>query len=535
MDRLATHDSSIGGGTDSPSRLIQDLGLALDQVDDGVLIMEGGPIDMPGPRILHVNQSLLALTGWTTADLVGHPLGRLHAPNGLPELLRRLAVVGWSPKRYHAEVSMRLADGRTESFRWILRSGNQDANGRVSRYLITVQPHAGKVPEPTPPPAPNPQAARLETLAQLAGGVAHDFNNALAAIIGGIEHAITAPDPAGKDKELTETLAHAEAAKGMVRRLLAYARGKTHSERVTVDPVQSAQEAVRLAAMGSNVRYLVSSSDTGVIEADPVQLLQILSNLMINARQSMPGGGTVEVEIKPRRLVAGEVKDLAAGIYVEWLVRDHGCGIPAADLHRIFDAFFTTKKEGTGIGLSSSLAIAKAHGGTLTASSQPGYGSEFRLFLPMVVDHSGEESLPPDDSHGATPFPTTGGLVIIADDHVAVRDALHRQLEAHGFEVLASASGLEAVQHYHQSALDNIRPFAVIMDLTFPGGMTGEEAAREIHTIDPDAFVVACSGFLAGANEPPPSPHFAACLPKPYTRAELACVLNLAADHLLPA
>lgn len=500
-----------------------------------MLIMESGPFDMPGPRILHVNQSLLALTGWKTEDLVGHPLDRLHAPTGLPELLHRLAVVGWSPKRYHADVPMRLADGRTETFRWILRSGNRDANGRVSRYLISVQPHASKNTGSPPTGAPNLRAARLETLAQMAGGVAHDFNNALAAIMGGIEHAMGMSTADAKDRELAQALAHAGAARGLVRRLLSYARGNQSAERITLDPVHAAHESVRLAEIGSNVRFLVTASaGSGAVDADPVQLLQILSNLMINARQAMPGGGTVDVEVNQRTLAAGEIIGLAGGDYVEWVVRDRGCGIAADDIDRIFNAYFTTKAEGTGIGLSSSLAIARDHGGSLAVSSRPGYGSEFRLFLPVVKELLGEESMPPDDEDKPIGFPDTGGLIIIADDHTAVRDALHRQLNANGFHVLAAACGLDAVQHYHQAALDNIRPLAVIMDLTFPGGMSGDEAAREIHNIDPDAFVVACSGYLAGTDVAPPSANFAACLPKPYTRAELAVVLNLAMDHLLP-
>ena len=211
-------------------------------------------------------------------------------------------------------------------------------------------------------------------------------------------------------------------------------------------------------------------------------------------------------------------------------MRDRGHGIAAADLPNIFDPFFSRRAGGTGLGLATSREIARGHGGDLVASSEPGLGSTFRLLLPLASGDAGAVTLGPVPPAAAPSPPPTRGQVILADDHDAVRTALHRQLEHLGLSVKIATTGQAAVHLYRQSLREGIRPLAVFLDLTFPGGLSGEEAAAAILAEDTTAFLIACSGYLTETSGSPPG--FAAILPKPYSLRELHTRLGEAARHL---
>ena len=525
---LAATESTCGR-THALEAMVREFRLALDQMAEGLLLFDASPLQPPGPRIDYVNQGLLGLTGWAADDLVGQPLAALYAAAGLGDFLLRLPVVAQTGKRYHLDVPTRLADGGVEVFRWFLRAGLPE-EGMVRRYIVALRRVAEPVVMAVAPASGEEElrAGRMEALAQVASGVAHDFNNVLAAVQASVMLAKDERDEALRATLLEHATEGCAAASTLVRRLLGFARGVGGGKRDVLDPRVVTEEAVRLASFGSNIRCeLAADHDVGAVEADPVQLLQVLSNLLINARQAMPGGGTVEVEVRRRLLGAGQVPALRSGHYVQWLVRDRGHGIAPARLARIFDPFFTTKVDGTGLGLPTSLRIARDHGGTIEVRSKLGMGSEFSVFWPRAAAQPA--ATPPAAPSREAAVPRGSGLVLLADDQTPVREALRRQIEHIGYRVLAVGSGTEAVAAYRRHALDGQRPMAVLMDLTFPGGMTGIEAAREILAFDREAFLVACSGYLTDDAEDVPDDGFAAVLPKPFKLEDLARVMGLAA------
>lgn len=513
--------------------LVQDFCYALDQSTDGLLIVDAAPLDGAGPRMVHVNQGLLFMTGWALEDLLGQPLQSLVPQPALADFLSRLPVVAQTNKRYHLPLPVRKADGRTETFRWLLRAGSRDATGNVRRYIFGLRKPDQALPLQTSEVAL--RSSRLEALAQVATGIAHDFKNAVFAVKANVGFARDARVDEERDAHIEEAIACCETAAAFAHRLLRFARGAGAGKRDLLDPVATAQEAIRMASFGSNVRCnLHAPADTARVEADPVQLVQVLTNLLINARQAMPGGGTVEVEVARVEIEPGASVDLIPGKYISWTVRDRGTGIAENEIARVFEAYYTTKKEGTGIGLSTSLAIAREHGGTITATSRKQVGSAFTVYLPLA--ESAEDSTAPVSimtvEHGPIQSIPGSGYIVLVDDHDSVRMAMKHQIETQGYKVYTGNSGLEGVRVYRQVIQDGKRPLAVFLDLTFPGGMTGEEAAQEILAHDPSAFIVAFSGLFSDCDDEEPPPGFHACLSKPFTQERLVRVLSLAARKL---
>lgn len=513
--------------------LVQDYCHALDQSSDGLMIVESWPLEGSGPVILHVNQGLLYLTGWAMEDLLGQPLQALVPQPALADFLSRLPLVEQTNKRYHLPLPVRKADGRTETLRWLLRPGTRDENGKVKRYIFGLRRQEQPVPVQTTESAL--RAARLQTLAQVATGIAHDFKNAVFAVKTNISFARDAGDKEELEERIREAIACCETAASFADRLLRFARGTGAGKRDLLDPAALAGEAIRMASFGSNVRCILHAPDSiGRVEADPVQLVQVLTNLLINARQAMPGGGTVEVEIYPMEIERGSSIDLIPGKYIAWTVRDRGHGIAENDLARVFEPYYTTKAEGTGIGLSTSLAIAREHGGNITVSSRQGIGSTFTVHLPLAeaAASPAASAAIPTAEQDFIPTVSGSGDIVLVDDHDSVRTAMRYQMETHGYKVHTGACGLDGVRLYRQILQEGKRPLAVFLDLTFPGGMTGEEAAQEILAHDPSAFLVAFSGHFSDDEREEPPAGFQACLPKPYTQERLIRVLATAARKL---
>jgi signal transduction histidine kinase/ActR/RegA family two-component response regulator len=526
-DCLVTLSDRMAGPEAALATTRRDLCLVLDLMAEGALVIGGSGGGPPGPLIQFVNQGLLGLTGWAAEDLVGQPLAALHGREGLAELLARLPLVARTGKRYHIDAPTRCADGGERCLRWFLRAA---ADGG---FVISVrQPPEEAAPGGKPEREEALRAGRMEALAQVASGVAHDFNNVLAAVMASVQLARSEDDPEIRQSLLEDARAGCESARVLVRRLLGFARGVGGGTRSQLDPLVVTEEAVKLASFGSNIRCDVQlAGGNGVVEADPVQLLQVLSNLLINARQAMPGGGTVEIEINLCRVSGGEIPALKEGDYVTWTVRDRGCGIPDTHLEQIFQPFYTTKRDGTGLGLANSLRLAREHGGTIVARSKLGAGSEFRVFLPASAGAVAAPAVVPAGPQALDlPAAARGeGLVLVADDQGPVREAIRRQLEHLGYRVVAVASGAEAVAAHRDLALRGHPPLAVLMDLTFNGGLSGSEAAREIRAFDPAAMVVACSGYLTGDADAELAEGFAATLAKPFSLDELAAVMARAA------
>jgi len=365
------------------------------------------------------------------------------------------------------------------------------------------------------------RASKLESVGLLAGGIAHDFNNLLAAILGNLS---VARHYAGSEPELDEILDDIEVgarrATGLTRQLLTFSKGGAPMKSVgSIDEV--VREAVDFGMRGSNVRHDYAIDDTPyLLEFDRGQIQQVLQNLVINACQAMPDGGSLQVTVRNELRLPTSL-GRKPGPWVRVSLADDGVGIPPADQGRIFDPYFTTKSEGTGLGLATAYAIVRKHGGYMTVESEPGEGSTFHLYLPAI------EAVPAwgDASSSSLP-PRFAGRVLVMDDEPALRQVAQRLLDMLGVDVETCEGGEAAVSAYKE-ALEGGEPFdAVLLDLTIPGGMGGRETVIRLLDLDSGAVCIATSGYstdpvLARFDEY----GFRGRLAKPYDLAELADAL----------
>jgi PAS domain S-box-containing protein len=353
------------------------------------------------------------------------------------------------------------------------------------------------------------KSQRLESLGLLAGGIAHDFNNILTGIIGNLSLARVMIDgehrAAGR---LDECEKAARRAGELTQQLLTFARGGEPVKKV-MDATRLIDEALSFTLSGSKVKgELDIAPDLWAVEVDGGQINQVLNNLLINAVQAMPVGGTVTVSAR------NENGENETDCFVRISIRDTGSGIPADILPRIFDPYFSTKSEGTGLGLASVYSIIARHGGSITVSSEPGCGTEFKLRLPAVTKPvSGKQA-----NDGAGPGTGLPMRVLIMDDEEMIREVAVMMLSEIGCSADACGNGREAVALY-QAAIDRNAPYdAVILDLTVPGGMGGLEAAGLIKSIDPLATLIVSSGYSQDAVTADFRAHgFSGAVMKPYS------------------
>jgi len=363
------------------------------------------------------------------------------------------------------------------------------------------------------------RAQKLESLGVLAGGLAHDFNNLLTAILGNISLAkLNTPHGESVSRYLETAEQATSRAQSLTQQLLTFARGGS--------PVKQPLSAKKLivdsagfAIRGSKSRCEFKiAPDLRIIEADEGQLGQVVNNLVMNADQAMPEGGTVTVSGENVTLKTDNTLLLKPGDYIKISVADKGIGIPEDNLKKIFDPYFTTKDNGIGLGLATCYSIIKHHDGHITVQSTPGEGTTFSLYLPAAL----VQSVPPVPDAGRAPVRGTGRILVMDDEDI-VRDVLQKSLTHLGYVVVSAHEGKEAVTLYEQ-ALKSGRPFdAVIMDLTIPGGMGGREAVIKLREIDPGVKAIVSSGY---SDDPIMAQFrdygFSGVVSKPYTLKALS-------------
>ena len=369
------------------------------------------------------------------------------------------------------------------------------------------------------------RASKYESVSLLAGGIAHDFNNILTAIVGNISLAKMSVDPS-EDlyKRLTEAEKASLRAKGLTQQLLTFAKGGSPVKKLA-SIVDLLKESASFGLRGSNVRCEFDlPGDLWLVDIDEGQMSQVIHNLVINAKQAMPEGGTITIRgenIVARTDTAEPSRPVPAGDYVKISIIDQGTGIPEGLLPKIFDPYFTTKQQGSGLGLATSYSIIRNHGGYIAVESELEKGTTFSFHLP-----ASSKTRPPVTE--VEEQPQAGrGKILVMDDEEAIRDLLVQMLTRCGYEADAARFGAEAIELYKR-AYDAGRPYAaVIMDLTVPGGMGGKEAIRKLVAIDPHVRVVVSSGY---ANDPVMANYrqynFRGACPKPYKVTELSGVLH---------
>ena len=365
------------------------------------------------------------------------------------------------------------------------------------------------------------KTSKLESLSLLAGGIAHDFNNILTGIMANISIARHMIKPG---EEALEPIMDAEQAsiraRDLIRQLLLFARGGTQAREAT-SLAKLLREVTGFVLTGSNVgpRFILSD-DLWPIEADTGQIYQVFENLVINAKQAMNKGGTLE--IRGENIVAGEesVPILNPGRYVRISVKDEGEGIPELNLTRIFDLYFTTKKEGSGLGLATAFSIVKNHSGHINVESQAGKGTTFEIYLPALASDKEARVEMTSRSDGQTE--NGKGRILVMDDEESIRKTLGRLLGFLDYRVDYAACGEEAIEMYRKAKESGKDYTAAIMDLTIPGKMGGREAAGIINEIDPEARLIVSSGYSdSDLMTNFKNYGFTSVMVKPYTVKEL--------------
>ena len=365
------------------------------------------------------------------------------------------------------------------------------------------------------------KARKLESLGVLAGGIAHDFNNLLVAVLGNIDMAKLG----GKAKGgITKWLDAAEKAtlraRDLTQQLLTFSRGG-EPVRKTTSLKSLISDSVQFAVSGSNVQVAFHIvDDLWPSNVDEGQISQVINNLIINADQAMKNGGMIDVTAENRTVSGDRELAFTAGDYIKVSIRDEGDGIPAESLQNIFDPYFTTKAQGSGLGLATSYSIVKKHDGYITVESEEGSGTTFSVYLP-AQPHG---VLPAEQEDRRPLFGT--GRVLIMDDEESVSEITAQMLTRLGYEVEIARDGAEAIERYVTSRKQQ-KPFdVVIMDLTIPGGMGGKEAIQKLREIDPDVRAIVSSGY---SNDPVMADYsrygFTAVAAKPYKIHDLSRII----------
>ncbi|MDA8346342.1 MAG: PAS domain S-box protein [Thermaerobacter sp.] len=490
----------------------------LDQVGDPVL-ME----DLAG-RVTFVNRSGQELLGVSTGqfrDTVQSRYGsvRLLDWRGLP-LSDQDHVVEWV-KRTGKPVGKveRIIERPDGTRRFLLLDAGPvfDKNGSIGGAIFTLH----DVTERRAVEEELLRTRRIESVGVLAGGIAHDFNNILAVMLGNLSLARAETPP---DADSAELLLQAETAcrqaTRLTRQLLTFSKGGAPITQPLALP-GLVEESVRFLLSGSTVKARFDMSDhLWSVEADEGQISQVLQNLLVNAKQAMPEGGTVRVETRNCRVTQRDSLPLAPGDYVRISICDEGAGIAPDVIDRIFDPYFSTKPSGQGLGLATTWSIVRRHRGHISVETLSAGGTAFHVYLPRS-----HRAAPAATSPGV--LPRSVGKILVMDDDAAVRQIAERMLRNLGHLADGVGEGAAAVARCKEALQRGEHYDLAILDLTVSGGMGGEEASSRLREIDPGIKLIASSGYSNDAILADHAAHgFDGVLAKPYRVGDLEQLID---------
>jgi PAS domain S-box-containing protein len=492
------------------------LAVTLRSIGDGVMAT-----DVAG-RVVLMNRVAELLTGWSLAEAEQRPLaevlplldGETRQPQADPAAavltggnVLALPTRSLLVRRDGAEVL--LADSVAPI---------RDRHSRIVGVVLVFRDvtERRKVEEQLQ------SAQKLEALGVLAGGIAHDFNNLLTGVFGYLDLAHRSGGMSPKaDASLTKALSVLDRARGLTGQLLTFSRaGQPVTAPLSLGELL--RKSVDFVLSGSSVgREVQIPDDLWPCQGDERQIAQVIENLLLNARQAMPEGGTIALKAE-NVVVPDEARvPLEAGRYLRLTVHDQGPGVPAELRSRIFEPFFTTKTTGMGLGLATSYSIVRKHGGHIDVISEPGGGTDFLVYLPAASEPARHE--PPQEIAAVGGH----GRILVLDDEEYVRDVASEMLGGLGYTVEVTAGAEETIAAY-EKARASAQPFdLVLLDLTIPGDVGGAAVLSRLREIDPEVRAVASSGYTGHAVMADPGAHgFVARISKPYTTAELADVVS---------
>ena len=490
----------------------------LKSIGDGVIVT-----DTKG-MVTFLNSIAEQLTGWSQNEAVGAPLAevfniineetRERCKNPFEKIVRTGKIVGL------ANNTILIAKDDTEKI--IADSGApiRDEDGNFLGTVLVFRDITEK--RMMIENILRSQTEKMESISILAGGIAHDFNNILTAILGNITISKTHAAPDGEiHRLLTEAEKASLRAKDLTQQLLTFSKGGAPVKKpASISELLKTTCEFALSGSKAGCTFAISA-DLWTAEVDAGQISQVINNLVINADQSMPAGGTIEIRAENVTITAKDSLPLKDGNYVKILVIDGGIGIPKEHLQRIFDPYFTTKQKGSGLGLATSYSIVKNHDGCITVKSSLGVGTTFSMYLPASSKELETEKSEAEEECRER------GRILLMDDEESILEATGEVLTYLGYEVEAAGGGLEALELYRKAQKEN-RPFdAVIIDLTIRGKMGGKETMENLLKIDPEVKGIVSSGYC---DDPVMTEYkkygFKGVVTKPYTIEELKETLH---------
>lgn len=489
---------------------------ALYHVREMILIAERRTDDPLGPRIVFCNPAAARLTGYTADSVMGRPLLTL-CRELAGDAAGKLEHAITARERLRVEVQMRSKAGESLISLEIIPlvgSGPEPSHCLVVGSDISQQKRDEEARSWLQDQLFRSQ--KLETIGVLASGVAHDFNNILTGIVGSTELIkMTLPQPHPAHEDLENIMRAAQRAAALTRELLVYASsGKGASEVINLNQAVTSILVIMRSQMSRSIIVRKAlMPDVPNIEADAVQVQQVMLNLCLNASEAMKDHGGVLTITTDRVMVdsalARECTHLQPepGLYAVFEVSDTGMGMDSEQLKRIFTPFFTTKPDSRGLGLAVVYDIVKRHSGGIQVVSEPGEGTTVRVLLPATRKHVSEHV-----EEAAAPAAGTKTILFVDDEEV-LRSLAQRALERFGYRVLLAADGIEAVRIFkeHAQEID-----LVVLDLSMPR-KGGEDAFQEMHAVRDDMKILLCCGYneaiaqtkIAGKN-------IVSFLPKPF-------------------
>ena len=366
----------------------------------------------------------------------------------------------------------------------------------------------------------------MDSLGILAGGIAHDFNNNLAAILSNIQLAILKHQ---KNEDVKKYLLHTveitRKASDLTKQLLTFSKGGAPVKK-NASLNELIKETTRFVLRGAKVKAKFDiPDDLWLASIDEGQISQVVHNLVLNAKQAMPQGGIIE--IAAGNVSIEENPRFNSGNYVMIVIKDRGIGIPRENLIKIFDPFFTTKKDGNGLGLATSYSIIKQHNGYIEVESEEQVGTIFLVYLPAV-----NAVLGINDPQNEVAPSGEGLNILLMDDEEQILNAVGEMLSYYGYRVVLTGDGTEVIEKYKWAKISGVPFDVVIMDLTIPGGMGGQEAITHLRNFDPQIKAIVSSGYT---NDQIMADYqrfgFCGVVSKPYKIDELIAVLNKVVDR----
>jgi signal transduction histidine kinase len=497
----------------------------LDLIDQGIIVIDG---DL---RLVAASRGLFKLFGFPPemsrvgtpfADFVRHNANRGEYGEGdVEEIVADQLRIARQFKPYSLE---RI---RPDSSIIAIRSSPLPRGGSVTVYTDVTQQRAHERLIRERNEAVLMHAHKMEAVGQLAGGLAHDFNNLLTIVIGNLAAMRDSATKAGIMDFVERALAAANKGAGVTRRLLAFARRQRLEPRIVeVNSLIANLLSLSRHSLPSTIRISTEPASFELhTRVDPEQLEHAFLNVVLNARDAMPGGGSLVVHSASRLVHNTEAAalQLVPGRYVEIRVEDTGTGMDEATRSRAFEPFFTSKQfgSGSGLGLSMVYGFVKQSGGAVQISSAPGKGTTVTLLLPASLAPAGSDVRQLRGSRASVRSPR---LVLLVEDDADVRTVIRRQLNDIGHMVIEAASGNEAL-----AIIDNVPQLSVLVsDIVMPGAMNGRRLADLAKQRRPELRVVLVTGYADGMDVQSARHRSFTLLRKPCTKDELAAAIETA-------